>query len=77
MTNLDQKAPDAFLNDLRTVTDAQILWDPGAFGYAIYDVEGPVVDALRAVAKRYGMRLQHYRAQRAVFIARKNATFDR
>jgi hypothetical protein len=78
MSNL---APDAaFLNDLRAITDAQIMFDRGegvAGGYAIYGVEGPVVDALRAVAKRYNMRLSHYRAQRAVWIARKGASFDR
>lgn len=55
------------------------MWDPGDGnygGYAIYGIDPPAVPAIRAVAKNYGMRLQYYRDQRAVWINRKGAIFD-
>lgn len=74
------RAPDArFLDDLRQVTTSEIMWDPGDGnygGYAIYGIDPPAVPAIRAVAKNYGMRLQYYRDQRAVWINRKGAIFD-
>lgn len=75
------RAPDAqFLDDLRQVTQQEIMWDAGegsAGGYAIYSIDPPAVPAIRAVAKKYNMRCQYFRAQRAVWISRKGASFDR
>jgi hypothetical protein len=73
-------ADTTFLNELSAITDAQIMWDPGegsCGGYAINDVDDATVARLRIVARAYGMRLQHFRNDHAVWINRKGATFDR
>lgn len=82
MTDL-QKAPDAaFLNDLHAIIDplgADVLWDPGAEtcgGYSVYSIDRATGERLRSIAKRYGMRATYYASSQAMFIARKNATFD-
>jgi hypothetical protein len=52
------------------------LWDPGAYGYAIYNIKGDV-SVLKDIAKTYGMKASYYKATQGLWISRKNATFDK
>jgi hypothetical protein len=69
------QAPDQqFFEDIRA-TGNEPLWDPGAYGYAIYNINGEV-NVLKEIAKKYGMKAS-YKATQGLWISRKNATFDK
>jgi hypothetical protein len=69
------QAPDQqFLAEI-AATGNEPLWDPGACGYAIYNIKGDV-NVLKGIAKRYGMKATYYKATQGLRISRKNATFD-
>jgi hypothetical protein len=70
------QAPDQrFFEDIRA-TGNEPLWDPGAHGYAIYNIKGNV-SVLKDIAKKYGMKASYYKATQGLWISRKNATFDK
>jgi hypothetical protein len=70
------QAPDQqFFEDIRE-TGNEPLWDPGAYGYAIYNIKGDV-HILKGIAKRYGMKATYCKATQGLGISRKNATFDK
>jgi hypothetical protein len=71
----DQPADQAFCQEIEA-TGNTLLWDPGAYGYAIYNLKGEV-KALRNIAKKHGMRASYYKATQGLWISRKNAIFDK
>ena len=71
----DQPADQAFCQEIKATGNTP-LWDPGAYGYAIYNLKGEV-KALRNIAKRYGMRASYYKATQGLWIARRNAILDK
>jgi hypothetical protein len=62
---------------MRTIkaTGNEPLWDPGAYGYAIYNIKGDV-NVLKGIAKQYGMKATYHKATQGLWISRKNAVFD-
>jgi hypothetical protein len=71
----DQPPDQAFCQEIKATGNTP-LWDPGAYGYAIYNLKGEV-KALRNIAKKYGMRASYYKATQGLWISRKNAIFDK
>jgi hypothetical protein len=71
----DQPPDQAFCQEIKATGNTP-LWDPGAYGYAIYNLKGEV-KALRNIAKKYGMRAWYYKATQGLWISRKNAIFDK
>jgi hypothetical protein len=71
----DQPLDQAFCQEIKA-TGNTLLLDPGAYGYAIYNLKGEV-KALRNIAKKYGMKASYYKATQGLWISRKNAIFDK
>jgi hypothetical protein len=71
----DQPPDQAFCQEVNA-TGNTLLWDPAAYGYAIYNIRGEV-STLRNIAKTYGMKASYYKATQGLWISRKNAIFDR
>jgi hypothetical protein len=71
----DQPPDQAFCQEIKA-TGNTLLWDPGAYGYAIYNLKGDV-KALRNIAKKYGMKASYYQATQGLWISRKSAIFDK
>jgi len=57
----------------RATPNADGTWN---YEYAVYNINGDV-KVLKNIAKKYGMRASHWKAQDCLWISRKNATFDK
>ena len=71
----DQPPDQVFCQEIEA-TGNTLLWYPGAYGYAIYNLKGDV-KALRKIAKKYGMKASYFKTTQGLWISRKNAIFDR
>ncbi len=55
LADASAQPPDHFFCDEIEATGNRLLWDPGAYGYAIYNIKGDI-RALKDIAKKYGMK---------------------